>query len=82
MKKLLLIVATILASTTLYAQVDSVRLEQDKIFQYVNKTLIPTGYLNEYGPEVVYKKWLSGVLADSNRIDNIELLNFSPLLVL
>ena len=66
MKKLLLIVATILASTTLYAQVDSVRLEQDKIFQYVNKTLIPTGYLNEYGPDVVYKKWLSGVLAISN----------------
>ena len=66
MKKLLLIVATILASTTLYAQVDSVRLEQDKIFQYVNKTLIPTGYLNEYGPEVLYKKWLNGVLAISN----------------
>ncbi len=66
MKKLLLIVATILATTTLYAQVDSVRLEQDKIFQYVNKTLIPTGYLNEYGPDVVYKKWLSGVLAISN----------------
>ena len=66
MKKILLIVATILATTTLYAQVDSVRLEQDKIFQYVNKTLIPTGYLNEYGPDVVYKKWLSGVLAISN----------------
>ena len=66
MKNLLLIVATTIATTTLYAQVDSVRLEQDKIFQYVNKTLIPTGYLNEYGPEVVYKKWLSGVLAISN----------------
>ena len=66
MKKLLLIVATSIASSTLYAQVDSIRLEQDKIFQYVNKTLIPTGYLNEYGPDVVYKKWLSGVLAISN----------------
>ena len=33
------------------AQIDTIRTEQDRIFQYINKALIPTGYLNEYGPE-------------------------------
>ncbi len=69
MKKLLLIVATTIATTTLYAQVDSIRLEQDKIFQYVNKTLIPTGYLNEYALVVANKT--------SNRATISTIRNFS-----
>ncbi len=40
------------------AQTDSARLELDQIFQYIDKSQIPTGYLNEYGADVVYKKWL------------------------
>lgn len=48
------------------AQTDSIRLEQNFIFQHINKALIPSGYLNEYEPEVVEKKWLTGLLNDSN----------------
>ena len=76
MKKVILTLAVIITAITSYAQVDSVRLEQDKIFQYINKSLIPTGYLNEYGPEAIEKKWLNGVLSDSNRIINIDMYNF------
>lgn len=31
-----------------FAQTDSIRTEQDYIFQHINKTHIPTGYLIEY----------------------------------
>ena len=66
MRKILLAALIMLLTAAANAQSDSVRTELDHIFQHINKTLIPTGYLNEYGPEVVDKKWLTGTLADSN----------------
>ena len=66
MKKILIIVALLLIKLCSFAQIDPVRTELNSIFQNINKTLIPTGYLNEYGPEVVNKKWLTGTLNDSN----------------
>ena len=51
MKKILTIATILLITFCAKAQTDTIRTEQDRIFQYINKTLIPTGYLNEYGPE-------------------------------
>jgi hypothetical protein len=69
MKRIIPAAAMLLITFCANAQTDIIRTEQDHIFQYINKVLIPTGYLNEYGPEAVDKTWLTGVLADSNRID-------------
>lgn len=65
MKKILLLALLVMAGNFVFAQVDSVRLQLDKIFQYIDKTQVPTGYLNEYCPEVVNKISLNGVLTDS-----------------
>ncbi len=72
MRKILLAAFIMLLAITTKAQTDSVRMELDHIFQYINKSLIPTGYLNEYGPDVVNKEWINGVLADSNFIYDID----------
>ncbi|MBS1737493.1 MAG: hypothetical protein JSS98_12920 [Bacteroidetes bacterium] len=69
MRKVLLAPFMLLLTIAANAQTDSVRMELNHIFQYVNKSLIPTGYLNEYGPEVVEKKWINGTLADSNYVN-------------
>ena len=66
MKLIITLTAFLLIHFCVFAQTDPVRTEQDLIFQNINKSQIPTGYLNEYGPEVVYKKWLNGILSDSN----------------
>lgn len=57
------------------AQTDPIRTEQNFIFQHINKALIPTGYLNDYGPEVIEKKWLTGLLNDSNLVYSIDVFN-------
>lgn len=56
MKIILITAATLLLNFYSFAQTDPVRAEQDFIFKNTDKTQIPTGYLIEYGPEVVYKK--------------------------
>ena len=64
MRKILLAAIIMLLTVVGNAQTDSVRLELDHIFQNINKSLIPTGYLNEYGPVVVNKKWITGMPAN------------------
>lgn len=76
MKTFLAIAAMLFINLCTFAQTDPARIEQDHIFQYINKGLIPTGFLNEYGPETVKKLWLTGVLTDSNHILDIEMFNF------
>ena len=41
--------------SNLFAQTDSARDEQNLILQYIDKSQIPSGYLDEYGPQVVDK---------------------------
>lgn len=50
MRKILLAAFIMLLTVAANAQTDSVRLELDHIFQNIDKTQIPTGFLNEYGP--------------------------------
>lgn len=76
MKFIVTITALLLVNLCAYAQTDPVRTELNYIFQNIDKTQIPTGYLNEYGPEVVYKKWINGILSDSNLVVDMNTYNF------
>jgi hypothetical protein len=76
MKLIITLAALLLLNLCAIAQTDLVRAELNSIFQNIDKTQIPTGYLNEYGPEVVYKKWLNGVLSDSNLVVDMNTYNF------
>lgn len=60
----------------LFAQTDPSRDELALIFQYIDKSQIPSGYLDEYGPQVVDKNWLNGILTDSNRIYDVNLFRY------
>jgi hypothetical protein len=54
MKFILTITALLLINLCAFAQTDPVRTELNSIFRNIDKTQIPTGYLNEYDFEVVY----------------------------
>ncbi len=43
------------------AQVDSLRLTLDNIFQYVDKSQVPTGFLDEYGAQFANLKAYNGI---------------------
>ena len=51
MKKLLIAAVMLLVTLCTKAQIDPVRTQLNSIFQNIDKAQIPTGYLNEYGPE-------------------------------
>ena len=48
---------------------DVLRDELNMIFQHIDKSQIPTGYLDEYGPGFVPLASFNGQLSDSNRYD-------------
>ena len=51
MKKILVAAILLLVHLCASAQTDPVRTQLNSIFQNIDKAQIPTGYLNEYGPE-------------------------------
>jgi hypothetical protein len=51
---------------------DPVRASLNTVFQHIDKSKIPTGYLEEYGPGFVPFGIFNGQLTDSNRV-NIDL---------
>ncbi len=67
-----MLVIVVLLTSKAFAQADPVRAELDHIFQYIDKSQVPSGYLDEYGPQFAEKKWYTGVLADSNFIQFIS----------
>lgn len=72
MKKLLLFVTIIVVSLQTFGQTDPIREKLDSVFQYIDKTQIPTGYLKEYGAEFMPIHWFNGVITDSNIVANID----------
>ena len=73
MKKILTVIAILIIVLQTQAQVDVVRLKLDSIFQNINKAQIPTGYLKEYGAELMPLQCYNGIMTDSNVISNIDL---------
>ncbi len=77
MKQVLLFITAALLCTKTFAQGEApVQAELNTIFQYINKSQIPNGYLGEYGSDFAEKRLYNGVLADSNFIYNISGFNF------
>jgi hypothetical protein len=72
MKKILFLILTVIIGLQSFAQIDLLRQKLDSIFQYIDKTQIPTGYLKEYGAELMPIHCFNGVLTDSNAIVDID----------
>jgi hypothetical protein len=51
------------------AQIDSLRLALDNVFMHVDKSQVPTGFLEEYGAQFVNLKTYNGALTDSNYVN-------------
>jgi Secretion system C-terminal sorting domain len=56
-----------------FCQIDPLRKKLDSIFQYVDKTQIPTGYLKEYGSEFLPLHSFNGLLTDSNTVNSLDI---------
>ena len=56
-----------------YCQIDPLRQKLDSIFQDVDKSQIPTGYLKEYGSEFLPLHWFNGLLTDSNAVNSLDI---------
>ena len=50
-----MLVIVVLLTSKAFAQADPVRAELDHIFQYIDKSQVPSGYLDEYGPQFAEK---------------------------
>ena len=73
MMKNLLYILCLFISIKANAQTgDPIRDKLDTIFQNIDKTQIPTGYLAEYGSEFTPLHWYNGVLTDSNIVFNLD----------
>lgn len=67
MKKIFIIVLCFVLLNKATAQPDKVIL--DNVFQNIDKTTIPTGYLQDYGVAFVNKEAYNGVLTLDNYFD-------------
>jgi len=76
MKKLIIAVLCFTLLNKIKAQTAD-RVELDKIYQHINKTLIPTGYLNDYGSAFLNKVRFNGLLTDSNFVPNMNLFRLT-----
>ncbi len=67
-KYVLLTAACLLWAGTLLAQTpDTLRKKLDLVFQPLNKSIIPTGYLVEYGYPLIPADLFNNILTDSSR---------------
>lgn len=68
---LLMVSALLALFSSTYAQTDPLRTKLDNVFSAINKTLVPTGFLEEFGAPFIPLDVFNGVLTDSNKV-NIE----------
>ncbi len=73
MKKIIFVITCFFAGISSYAQTDALRQKLDSIFQYINKNQIPTGYLKEYGSEMVPMHYFNGLVTDSNNVESLDI---------
>ncbi len=52
-----------------FAQIDSLRIKLDHVFTHIDKSQVPTGFLEEYGAQFVNLNRFNGVLTDSNEVN-------------
>ncbi len=73
MKKILIIIQCFISLNAFCQTEDPLRDKLNLIFQPLNKTQIPTGYLAEYGAEFTPLHWYNGILTDSNLVFNLNI---------
>ena len=73
MKKILFTVLTVISFSVNAQRGDQLRDKLDSIFQNIDKTQIPTGYLAEYGAEFTPLHWYNGLLTDSNVVFTLDI---------
>src|SRR5690606_25356221 len=56
---------------------DPLREKLDSIFNFINKSEIPTGYLKEYGSEMLPLHVFNGILSDSNNVESLDVLRYA-----
>ena len=71
MKKFITLLFVFAVTLQVSAQTDPVKSQLDHIFQYINKSQVPTAYLDQYGAQFVNKKFFNGVLSNDNLIRDL-----------
>jgi hypothetical protein len=70
MKKIFaFVIGTLITCSSLFSQTYPLRDRLDLVFANINKTQIPTGFLEEYGIALARFAPFNGVLSDSNKLD-------------
>jgi len=69
MKNLNKIAALLLICTGTFAQTDPLRTQLNTVFANVDKSQVPTGFLQEYGVPLLPLSALNGVLSTNNTVD-------------
>ncbi len=69
LQKVSLLLAGMFMPIFLFAQTDALRTKLNSIFQNIDKSQVPTGYLEEYGAGLLPLNIFNGLLTDSNRLD-------------
>jgi hypothetical protein len=52
-----------------FAQTDPLRNQLNSVFTNIDKSQVPTGFLEEYGVPLLPLDVFNGVLTDSNKVD-------------
>ncbi len=66
---LLLVFSLFVTMLKANAQVDSLRIKLDQVFAHIDKSQVPTGFLEEYGTQFVNLNRFNGILTDSNEVN-------------
>ncbi len=72
LQKVSLLLAGMFLPIFLFAQTDALRIKLNSIFQNIDKSQVPTGYLKEYGAEPIPIHCFKGLLTDSNALAGID----------
>lgn len=69
MKKLLHTFMLLLLCSFGFAQTDPISTQLNSVFANIDKSQVPTGFLQEYGIPFLPLDVFTGVLTDSNKVD-------------
>lgn len=73
MKRIILITLSLICLKSMAQTGDPLRSKLDSVFQNIDKTQIPAGYLAEYGTEFTPLHWYNGAITDSNIVFNLDI---------
>ncbi len=66
MKKITIVLMLLLSKIAIYAQIDTTRTDIAYLFSALNTSMVPTGYLSDWGTDMADRADFNGVLTDSH----------------